>query len=69
MYRSAVVYGIFVICFAFSVAHAQHVTGVLEGRVVDASGNPLPAVNITVGGNDVQGMRGATYAPEKIGTF
>jgi len=60
MYRSVLVYSILVMCLAYSVVHAQRVTGNLEGRVVNSDGSPLAAVNITVRGNDMQGVRGAT---------
>lgn len=60
MSKLVVICSIVLTSLAPVTSHAQHVRGNLEGRVVDVSGTPLPDVNITVSGNDVQGIRGAT---------
>ena len=39
-------------------AHSQETTGRLEGRVLDASGQPIPYVNVMVNGAALQGTRG-----------
>lgn len=41
-------------------AQAQEVNGHLEGRVLDAQGAPIAAVNVTLRGESLQGERGAT---------
>lgn len=46
---------------------AQQVTGNLEGRILDAQGQPLAETNITVTGEDLQGTRGSTS--DKRGYF
>ncbi len=60
MFRPSIYLGIITLCSVFTTAHAQNIRGNLEGQVVDANAKPLPAVNITVSGDDVQGRRGAT---------
>ena len=47
--------------------HAQQVTGNLEGRILDAEGKPLSAVNFTVTGPSLQGTRGDVS--DRLGYF
>ena len=49
-----------VLALAVGTARSQEVTGNLEGRVLNAQGEALPGVNITIRGPSLQGMRGAT---------
>ncbi len=40
-------------------SRAQEITGNLQGRILDSQGVPVAAVNITVSGKNLQGVRGA----------
>jgi len=43
----------------FDASQAQQITGNLEGRILNAQGQPLTAANITVTSPDLQGTRGS----------
>ncbi len=39
-------------------AHAQEITGNIEGHIVNSSGKPIPEVNISLLSKNLQGIRG-----------
>ena len=60
MFISVIISSASLIFLSSSIAYSQQVTGNLQGSVTDVHGKPLPDVNVTVSGDDVQGFRGAT---------
>ena len=64
-------YVLFILCVFFLVAvtisHGQDMTGSVEGRLVDSLGSPIPTVNVTVAGANLQGVRGTST--DNLGYF
>ncbi len=61
------VYFIAVTMLLPALSWSQQVTGNLQGRVYDGQGQPLPTCNISVTGENIQGVRGSTS--NKAGWF
>lgn len=60
MFRPTIYLSFIALFLMFTTAHSQNIRGILEGKIIDSNANPLPVVNITVSGENVLGMRGAT---------
>lgn len=59
MFRSTLCFCFLALCLFVTTSHTQSITGNLKGRVVDENGNAVPQVNISVRGDNIQGIRGS----------